>query len=65
MQLLRPSRTWTDADNLKRPNGAEADDYRTAGRKVLPANDFSSQPRELQNVLGVSLKLYIRAACAL
>ncbi len=49
---------WTDADNLKRPNGAEADDYRAAGRKVLPANDFFIAIEELQNVLGVSPKLY-------
>ena len=49
---------WTDADNLKRPNGAEADDYRAAGRKVLPANDFFIAIEELQNVIGISPKLY-------
>ena len=49
---------WTDADNLKRLNGAEADDYRAAGRKVLPANDFFIAIEELQNVIGISPKLY-------
>ena len=49
---------WTDADNLKRPNGAEADDYRAAGRKVLPANDFFIAIEELQNVIGISPKIY-------
>ncbi|MEO7278828.1 MAG: hypothetical protein ABIZ64_02820 [Casimicrobium sp.] len=49
---------WTDADNLKRPNGAEADDYRAAGKKVLPANDFFIAIEELQNVIGISPKIY-------
>ncbi len=49
---------WTDADNLKRPNGAEADDYRAAGKKVLPTNDFFIAIEELQNVIGISPKLY-------
>ena len=56
--IVAAVKDWTDADNLKRPNGAEADDYRTAGRKVLPANDFFIAIEELQNVLGVSPKLY-------
>lgn len=49
---------WTDADNLKRPNGAEADDYKTAGKKVLPSNDFFVAIEELQNVMGMTPKLY-------
>lgn len=49
---------WTDADNLKRPNGAEADDYRAAGKKVLPSNDFFIAIEELQNVIGISPKIY-------
>ena len=56
--IVAAVKDWTDADNLKRPNGAEADDYRAAGRKVLPANDFFIAIEELQNVLGVSPKLY-------
>jgi general secretion pathway protein K len=53
---------WTDADNLKRPNGAEADDYRAAGKKVLPANDFFIAIEELQNVIGISPKIYSAVA---
>ena len=29
---------WRDPDDLKRPNGAEAADYRAAGRKYRPPN---------------------------
>ena len=56
--IVAAVKDWTDADNLKRPNGAEADEYRAAGRKVLPANDFFIAIEELQNVLGVSPKIY-------
>ena len=56
--IVAAVKDWTDADNNKRPNGAEADDYRTAGKKVLPANDFFIAIEELQNVIGVSPKLY-------
>jgi general secretion pathway protein K len=56
--LVAAVKDWTDADNLKRPNGAEADDYKTAGKKVLPTNDFFLAIEELQNVMGMSPKLY-------
>jgi len=56
--LVAAVKDWTDADNLKRPNGAEADDYRAAGRTVLPSNDFFIAIEELQNVLGVTPKIY-------
>ena len=56
--IVASIKDWTDADNLKRPNGAEADDYRAAGKKVMPANDFFIAIEELQNVIGVSPKLY-------
>lgn len=56
--IVAAIKDWTDADNLKRPNGAEADDYRSAGKKVLPSNDFFMAIEELQNVLGVTPKLY-------
>jgi len=56
--IVAAVKDWTDADNLKRPNGAEADDYKTAGKKVLPANDFFVAIEELQNVMGISPKLY-------
>ena len=56
--IVASIKDWTDADNLKRPNGAEADDYRAAGKKVLPTNDFFIVIEELQNVIGISPKLY-------
>ncbi len=56
--IVAAIKDWTDADNLKRPNGAEADDYKTAGKKALPTNDFFVAIEELQNVMGMSPKLY-------
>jgi general secretion pathway protein K len=56
--IVAAIRDWTDADFLKRPNGAEADDYRAAGKKVLPSNDFFVAVEELQNVMGMSPQLY-------
>lgn len=56
--IVAAIKDWTDADNLKRPNGAEADDYKAAGKKVLPSNDFFVAIEELQNVMGMSPKLY-------
>jgi general secretion pathway protein K len=56
--IVASIKDWTDADTLKRPNGAEADDYKTAGKKVLPTNDFFVAIEELQNVMGMSPKLY-------
>ncbi len=45
---------WRDADDLRRPNGAEAADYLAAGRKYGPANAPFSSVGELQRVLGVT-----------
>lgn len=56
--IVAAVKDWTDADNLKRPNGAEADDYKTAEKKVLPSNDFFVAIEELQNVMGMTPKLY-------
>jgi general secretion pathway protein K len=56
--IVAAIRDWTDADILKRPNGAEADDYRAAGKKVLPSNDFFVAVEELQNVMGMTPQLY-------
>ena len=56
--LVAAVKDWTDADNLKRPNGAEADDYKTAGKQMLPTNDFFLAIEDLQNVMGMSPKLY-------
>jgi general secretion pathway protein K len=60
--IVAAIRDWTDADNLKRPNGAEIDDYRSAGKKVLPANDFFIAIEELQNVMGMTPQRYLAVA---
>jgi general secretion pathway protein K len=51
---------WRDADDLKRPNGAEADDYRAAGLKYVPTNSRFESVGELQRVLGVTPALMAR-----
>jgi general secretion pathway protein K len=60
--IVAAIRDWTDADNLKRPNGAEIDDYRSAGKKVFPANDFFTAIEELQNVMGMTPQRYLAVA---
>lgn len=60
--IVAAIRDWTDADTLKRPNGAEIDDYRSAGKKVLPANDFFIAIEELQNVIGMTPQRYLAVA---
>lgn len=56
--IVAAVKDWTDADNLKRPNGAEADDYRAAGKKTVPSNDFFIAIEELQNVMGVTPQIF-------
>jgi general secretion pathway protein K len=53
---------WKDADDLRRPNGAEAADYRAAGSPYLPANSFFETVAELQRVLGMTPALYAKLA---
>ena len=53
---------WKDADDLRRPNGAEAADYQAAGSPYLPANALFETVPELQRVLGMTPALY-REAC--
>ena len=62
--IVAAVKDWTDADNLNGLMGQKLTTIVPLAEKVLPANDFSSQSRELQNVLGVSPKLY-NAGCAL
>src|SRR6267154_1219066 len=73
-ELLRPKvspdvwapdgsvRIWKDADDLRRPNGAEAADYKAAGLPYLPANSPFETVAELQRVLGMTPALYARLA---
>ena len=51
---------WRDADDLRRPNGAEAADYRAAGLKYVPTNGRFESAGELQRVLGVTPGLMAR-----
>lgn len=53
---------WRDADELHRLNGAEAEDYRLAGREFGPRNHPFEAVEELRAVLGMSPDLYQRIA---
>ena len=53
---------WRDPDSLKRPNGAEEDDYRAAGLTYKPANAPFQAIEELQLVLGMRPDVYRRMA---
>ena len=53
---------WRDADDLKRPNGAEEADYRAAGKTYKPANAPFDTVGELARVLGVTPGLVARIA---
>jgi len=53
---------WKDADDLRRPNGAEAPDYQAAGLKYKPANAPFEAVAELQRVLGMTPALYAALA---
>ena len=56
---------WKDADDLRRPNGAEAPEYQAAGLPYKPANAFFEAVPELQRVLGMTPALYARLADSL
>ncbi|MEO8485276.1 MAG: hypothetical protein ABI585_02965 [Betaproteobacteria bacterium] len=53
---------WRDADDLRRPNGAEALDYQAAGAKVVPANALFETIGEVARVLGMTSAIYARIA---
>ena len=53
---------WRDADQLKRPNGAEEGDYAAAGLPYKPANAPFQAIEELQLVLGMRPDIYSRIA---
>ena len=56
---------WRDPDDLRRPNGAEIEDYKAAGRKYGPANAPFTSVGELQRVLGMTPGAMARVANAL
>src|SRR5436190_3191559 len=62
VQLVDVIGDWKDADDLRRPNGAEAADYKAAGLPYLPANSFFETVAEVQRVLGMTPALYAKLA---
>jgi len=63
--LVEAIADWRDADDLRRPNGAEEPDYRAAGRKYRPPNAGFETVGELQRVLGMTPAVYARVADSL
>ena len=53
---------WKDADELRRPQGAEAPEYQAAGLSYKPANAPFETVAELQRVLGMTPALYAAVA---
>ena len=51
---------WRDADDLRRPNGAEEADYKMAGLQQKPANMPFETVSELARVLGMTPAIYAR-----
>jgi len=58
MALSDAIKDWIDADDLKQPNGAEAEDYKAAGLSYVPKNAPFDTVSELQQVLGMTYDLY-------
>jgi general secretion pathway protein K len=56
---------WRDADDLRRPNGAEQADYRAANLKYGPGNAPFESVGEFGRVLGVTPELYERVSRSL
>jgi general secretion pathway protein K len=53
---------WKDPDDAKRLHGAEAPEYRAAGRNYVPANANFETIEELQRVLGMTPDIYAKIA---
>ena len=53
---------WRDADDLRRPNGAEAPEYRAANLKYVPANAPFETIGEVARVLGMTAATFQRVA---
>lgn len=56
---------WKDADDFRRPNGAEAAEYQAAGLPYKPANAAFETVADLQRVLGMTPALFARLAGSL
>ena len=64
-RLIDVIEDWKDADDLRRPNGAEAPEYQAAGLSYKPANAPFESVAELQRVLGMTPAIYGRIADSL
>ena len=53
---------WRDPDDLRRTHGAEAGDYKAAGRNYVPANSNFETIEEVQRVLGMTPEIYAKIA---
>lgn len=53
---------WRDPDDAKRLHGAEAADYKAAGRNYVPANANFETIEEVQRVLGITPEIYAKIA---
>lgn len=58
--LLDTVLDWRDSDDLRRPNGAEAPEYKAAGLNVRPPNAPFETVDEVQRVLGMTQQVYSR-----
>jgi general secretion pathway protein K len=63
--LLDAINDWKDADDLRRPNGAEAADYVAAGLTYVPANAPFETVGEVARVLGMTPAVFARIAPSL
>ena len=64
-RVLEAILDWRDADDLRRPNGAEAAEYRAAGLQYEPSNAPFESVGELRRVLGVTSPLMAKIAGSL
>lgn len=60
--LLDAMQDWRDADDLRRVNGAEKEDYIAAGKTQYPSNSNFQTIEELRQVLGMTEAVYRRIA---
>jgi len=61
-RVLEAILDWRDGDELRRPNGAEAPEYRASGLKYVPSNRRFESTGELGRVLGVTPALMAKVA---
>ncbi len=60
--LLDAIEDWRDSNDLRGLNGAEAEEYRAAGRELGPKNARFESVEELQLVLGMTPEIFWRIA---